>query len=129
MEYWKLIGIAIIVVGFTLKFDVLAVVLTAGIVTGFVAGINFYDILTILGQSFVNNRLMSIFLIIFPVIAIIERYGLKERAGQLIGRNQHHHVSVATIHTTHALQHDIIGVHHRNIKTKELIHRIVGNGG
>ncbi len=44
-------------------------------------------------------------------------------------RNQHHHVSVATIHTTHALQHDIIGVHHRNIKTKELIHRIVGNGG
>lgn len=86
MEYWKLIGIVIIVVGFTLKFDVLAVVLTAGIVTGFVAGINFYDILTILGQSFVNNRLMSIFLIIFPVIAIIERYGLKERAGQLIGR-------------------------------------------
>lgn len=86
MEYLKLIGIVIIVLGFALKFDVLAVVLTAGIVTGLVAGINIIDILAILGESFVNNRLMSIFLVIFPVIAIIERYGLKERAGYLIGK-------------------------------------------
>jgi len=43
-------------------------------------------ILSILGESFVSNRLMSIFLIIFPVIAIIERYGLKERAAYLIGK-------------------------------------------
>lgn len=86
MEYLKLIGIVIIVVGFALKYDVLAVVLTAGIATGLVAGIDFVEILTILGESFVNNRLMSIFLVIFPVIAIIERYGLKERAGYLIGK-------------------------------------------
>lgn len=86
MEYIKLIGIVIIVLGFALKFDVLAVVLIAGIVTGLVAGIDFVSILTILGESFVSNRLMSIFLIIFPVIAIIERYGLKERAGYLIGK-------------------------------------------
>ena len=33
-----------------------------------------------------NNRLMSIFLIMFPVIAIIERYGMKERAAYLIGK-------------------------------------------
>lgn len=79
-----LIGIVIIVVGFTLKFDVLATVIVSGIVTGMVAGIPFADILSLLGQSFVNNRLMSIFLIIFPVIAIIERYGLKERSAYLI---------------------------------------------
>lgn len=86
LEYIKLIGIVIIVLGFALKFDVLAVVLVAGIVTGLVAGIDFVEILSILGESFVNNRLMSVFLIIFPVIAIIERYGLKERAGYLIGK-------------------------------------------
>lgn len=86
MEYLKLIGIVIIVLGFAFKFDVLAVVLISGLATGLVAGLDFVEILTILGQSFVNNRLMSIFLVIFPVIAIIERYGLKERAGQLIGR-------------------------------------------
>lgn len=86
MEYMTLIGILIIVVGFALKLDVLAVVIVSGIVTGLVAGIDFVEILRILGDSFVNNRLMSIFLIIFPVIAIIERYGLKERAAYLIGK-------------------------------------------
>ena len=86
MEYIKLIGILIIVLGFALKLDVLAVVLVAGIVTGLVAGLDFVHILEIIGQSFVNNRLMSIFLIMFPVIAIIERYGMKERAAYLIGK-------------------------------------------
>lgn len=86
MEYIKLIGIFIIVVGFILKFDVLATVLVAGIVTGLVSGMDITYILSVLGESFVNNRLMSIFLIIFPVIAIIERYGLKERAAFLIGK-------------------------------------------
>ena len=76
MEYLKLIGIVIIVLGFALKFDV----------TGIVAGMDIPHILSILGESFVSNRLMSIFLIIFPVIAIIERYGLKERAAYLIGK-------------------------------------------
>lgn len=86
MQYITLIGILIIVVGFALKLDVLAVVIVSGIVTGLVAGIDFLEILRILGESFVSNRLMSIFLIIFPVIAIIERYGLKERAAYLIGK-------------------------------------------
>lgn len=85
MNYFTLIGIVIIVVGFALKLDVLATIIISGIATGLVAGIDFVDILKILGESFVANRLMSIFLIIFPVIAIIERYGLKERAGELIG--------------------------------------------
>lgn len=86
MEYLKLIGIVIIVLGFALKFDVLATVLLAGLVTGIVAGMDIPHILSILGESFVSNRLMSIFLIIFPVIAITERYGLKERAAYLIGK-------------------------------------------
>ena len=86
MEYLKLIGIVIIVLGFALKFDVLATVLLAGLVTGIVAGMDIPHILSILGESFVSNRLMSIFLIIFPVLAIIERYGLKERAAYLIGK-------------------------------------------
>lgn len=34
MEYLKLIGILIIVVGFALKWDVIAVVLISGLVTG-----------------------------------------------------------------------------------------------
>ena len=86
MEIIKLIGVVIIVLGFALKLDVLAVVLVAGIVTGLVSGLDFFYILEIIGTSFVNNRLMSIFLIMFPVIAIIERFGMKERAAYLIGK-------------------------------------------
>lgn len=54
--------------------------------TGLVSGLDFFHILEIIGTSFVNNRLMSIFLIMFPVIAIIERFGMKERAAYLIGK-------------------------------------------
>ena len=86
MEYLKLIGILIIVVGFALKWDVIAVVLISGLVTGLVSGLNFIQILEIMGKALVDNRLMSIFLISFPAIALIERYGMKERAAELIGK-------------------------------------------
>ena len=82
MNLWILIGIVIIVVGFTLKLDVLAVVLTAGIATGIAAKIDFLEILGIIGKAFVDNRLMSIFLISLPVIAVLER--LRERSAALI---------------------------------------------
>lgn len=86
MEYLKLIGILIIVVGFALKWDVIAVVLISGLVTGLVSGLDFVQILEIMGKAFVDNRLMSIFLTSFPAIALIERYGMKERAAELIGK-------------------------------------------
>ena len=86
MEYLKLIGILIIVVGFALKWDVIAVVLISCLVTGLVSGLDFVQILEIMGKAFVDNRLMSIFLISFPAIALIERYGMKERAAELIGK-------------------------------------------
>ena len=83
-EIFKLIGIVIIVLGFYYKLDVLAVVVIASIATGLAAGMDFNTILTILGETFVNTRLMSIFFLSFPVIAMLERYGLKERSAQLI---------------------------------------------
>ncbi len=89
MEYLKLIGIAIIVIGFICKLDVFAVVLVSGVVTGLVSGLNILEILAIIGEAFVKHRVMSIFLIIFPVLAIIERYGLKERASGLISNIKH----------------------------------------
>lgn len=86
IEFIRLIGIVIIVVGFALKLDVLAVVLIAGLATGLVAGMSPVAILETLGESFINNRLMSIFLISLPVIALIEYYGLKEKSADLISR-------------------------------------------
>lgn len=85
-NYIPLIGIVIIVVGFILKFDVLATVLVAGIVTGIAAGMDIREVLRLIGDNFVANRVLSVFILIFPVLAIVERYGLKERAAHLISK-------------------------------------------
>jgi len=82
----KLIGVLIIIIGFIRKYDTIAVVLVAGIVTGLVGGLGFLEILSIIGSSFLKTRYMSIFLLTLPVIGILERYGLRERAAYLISR-------------------------------------------
>lgn len=80
----ELIGIIIIIIGFALKLDTIAVVVVAGISTGLVAKMNFVEILNILGEAFVTNRLTCLFLITIPVIGLCERYGLKSKAVMLI---------------------------------------------
>ncbi len=80
----KLIGILIVIVGFILKFDTLAVVVVAGIVTGLVAGMDFMSILDTLGSSFVSNRTATLFVLTLGVIGVCERYGLKDKAVDFI---------------------------------------------
>ncbi|MEO3216880.1 DUF969 domain-containing protein, partial [Romboutsia sp. 1001216sp1] len=80
----KLIGVLIVVIGFLFKIETLFTVLVAGIVTGLVSGLDINQILTILGDSFVANRAVSLFILTLPVIGILERYGLKQRAIYLI---------------------------------------------
>ncbi|MBO3445325.1 DUF969 domain-containing protein [Clostridium sp. CCUG 7971] len=82
----KLIGVLIVVIGFIFKVETLFTVLVAGIATGLVAGLDFNEILTILGESFVANRAVSLFILTLPVIGILERYGLRQRAVYLIER-------------------------------------------
>ncbi|GFR35443.1 DUF969 domain-containing protein [Thermobrachium celere] len=82
----KLIGILIIIIGFILKLDTIAVVVFAGIITGLVAGMSFNEIMKTLGSAFVTNRYMSIFIITLPVIGLLERYGLRERSAYLISK-------------------------------------------
>lgn len=80
----SLIGILIVIVGFALKLDTIAVVLSAGIVTGIIGQLDIMEILRILGETFVSQRQMSLFLLTLPIIGVCERYGLKERAIDLI---------------------------------------------
>ena len=80
----SLIGILIIIVGFMLKLDTIAVVVSAGLVTGLVSGMSITEILTTLGTSFVNNRTTCLFMLTLPVIGLCERYGLKAKAIMLI---------------------------------------------
>lgn len=81
---FKLIGILVIILGFILKLDTIAVIIVAGLVTGLASGMNLIEILSLLGQAFLDTRYMSIFLITLPVIGMLERYGLRNTATNLI---------------------------------------------
>jgi uncharacterized membrane protein len=94
-EWFKLIGIVIVIVGFALKLRTTLVVVTAAIVTGLVAGLPLFTtvanpqqegIINMLGRAFSENRLMTLFLITLPAIGLAERYGLQEQSAVWIRR-------------------------------------------
>ena len=84
MELLKLIGILVVVVGFVLKFDTMATVVVAGLVTGLVAGMSPMEILETLGNSFISNRTATLFVLTLAAIGLCERNGLKDKAVDLI---------------------------------------------
>lgn len=79
-------GILVMVIGLMLRFNALLVVIAAGFVTGLAAGLSINDIVGAIGEAFVKNRYMSLFALVLPVIGIMERHGLRERAEILIGK-------------------------------------------
>lgn len=86
MEILKLIGVLIVILGFILKVDTIATVVIAGIVTGIVAGMTPIEIMDTLGTAFINNRTATLFVLTLPVIGVLERYGLKDKAIDFIGK-------------------------------------------
>jgi uncharacterized membrane protein len=77
-------GIAVVILGFAMRFNPLMVVVLAAIVTGLAAHIDLVAVIAMLGQAFVANRFVSIAWIVLPVIGLLERGGLRERARVLI---------------------------------------------
>ena len=109
-EILKLTGIVIVIVGLALRLRTTLVVVTAGLVTGLIAGLPLFSgggvferipgltspgregIVNILGRAFADNRLMTLFIVTLPAIGLAERYGLQEQSARLIRR-----VSAATV--------------------------------
>ena len=85
IDYWPLLGIALVVIGFALRFNPLLVVAAAAIVTGMLGHMSFLKVLGVLGHGFNENRFVTIVYIVLPVIGLLERHGLQERARALIG--------------------------------------------
>lgn len=86
MELLKLLGILIVIVGFALKLDSILIIVVAAIVTALVSGLGVEGLLQTLGESFVSNRSMAIFILIMLVTGTLERNGLKNAAAALIGK-------------------------------------------
>jgi len=80
MNYWPLLGVAAVVAGFMLKRSPVLVVVIAGVVSALAAGMSIGDLLALLGNSFVSNRALLLFVLTLPVVGLLERYGLRERA-------------------------------------------------
>ena len=83
-EWFRLIGVVIIVAGLALRMRTTVVVLTAALATGFAAGIGPVTLLSTLGKAFVDNRLMTLFLLTLPAIGLAERFGLREQSAKWI---------------------------------------------
>lgn len=83
-NYWPLLGIALVVIGFALRFNPLLVVAVAGLATGLLAGMPFLKVLATLGHGFNANRNVTIIYVVLPVIGLLERYGLQQRARTLV---------------------------------------------
>jgi uncharacterized membrane protein len=77
-------GIAIVVIGFLLRFNPLLVVTTAAFATGLAAGLGPVAVVSAFGKAFNDNRYVSAIWIVLPVIGLLERAGLQERARMLI---------------------------------------------
>jgi len=82
---WVLAGIAVIVLGFVLRFNPLLVVVAAALVTGVAAGLEPLAIIAAFGKAFNDTRYISVIWIVLPVVGLMEAHGLQERAKALIG--------------------------------------------
>ncbi len=86
MNYWPLLGVAVVVAGFALRLNPALVVVAAGVVSALLSGMSVPDLLALLGHSFIGNRMLMLFVLTLPAIGLLERAGLRERAHGFIAK-------------------------------------------
>ncbi|SAK43273.1 membrane protein [Caballeronia calidae] len=81
VNLWPLIGVAVIIVGFVLRFNPMLIVAAAAIITGFAAHFPVEKMLTAIGSGFLKTRNIPLIILLpLAVIGLLERHGLRERA-------------------------------------------------
>ena len=81
-----LAGIGVIVAGFLLRFNPLLVVAASALVTGLAAGLDPLAIIAAFGKAYNDSRYVTVIYIVLPVIGLLERHGLQQRARDLIAK-------------------------------------------
>lgn len=97
MNYWPLIGIAVVVAGFALRMNPMLVVVTAGFSSGFAAGLGLPELLTLIGKAFISARAPLLIVLTLPVIGLLEHAGLREHAQRWIARMAYMSLSLLLI--------------------------------
>jgi len=83
-HYLVLAGILIVVAGFALRLNPMLVVTVAALATGLIAGKGPVEVISLFGKAFNDNRIIAIVWIVLPVIGLLERHGLQQRAAAVI---------------------------------------------
>lgn len=84
---WPLIGVAVIIAGFVLRFNPMLVVAATALVTALAAGFPVQKVLATIGTGFIKTRNLPLILLLpLAVIGLLERHGLRQHAQQWIGR-------------------------------------------
>lgn len=84
LPMWPLLGIAVLIAGFALRWNPLPVIVAAALASGIGAGLTPLAVIEALGKAFNTNRYVGVPWIILPVIGLLERAGLRERARTII---------------------------------------------
>jgi uncharacterized membrane protein len=106
-EWARLAGLLVVAIGFALRVKPTLVVVSAALLTGLLAGIPLLTnapglqhvpalrhlvgepgregLIDMLGRAFADNRMMTLFIITLPAIAISERFGLQRQSAKLVG--------------------------------------------
>ncbi|SFP82557.1 DUF969 domain-containing protein [Sphingomonas rubra] len=77
-------GVAVIALGFLLRFNPLLVIVVAALVTGLAAGLDPLAVLARFGHAFNETRYVTAIYMVLPVIGLLERSGLQARARSLV---------------------------------------------
>ena len=83
-QYLPLLGIVVVVLGFALRFNPMLVVPVAALTTGLLAGLDLVEMIGKLGKAFNDSRIIIIPYVVLPVVGLLERYGLQQRARAVI---------------------------------------------
>ena len=84
MNLWVLSGIVVMVAGFVLRFNPLLVVLCAALASGLAAKLDPLALIAAFGKAFNDTRYVSAVWLVLPVIGLLERHGLQDRARSLV---------------------------------------------
>ncbi|MDP9043860.1 MAG: DUF969 domain-containing protein [Pseudomonadota bacterium] len=86
INLWPLLGVAVIIAGFVLRFNPMLVVVVTAIVTAAAAHFSVPQILSAIGTGFIKTRNLPLILLLpLAVIGLLERHGLRQHAQRWIG--------------------------------------------
>ena len=86
VNLWPLIGVAVIIAGFVLRFNPMLVVIVTAIATAAAARFGPVQILAAIGSGFIKTRNLPLILLLpLSVIGLLERHGLRQHAQRWIG--------------------------------------------